>query len=150
MILGVKKMIFIVGVLVVAVSIVYMNVSAARTLTELEENPHVVPVSANELSELLQDPEFNEKYALIDVRTPVEYNMGTIAESINIPHYNILNDVSLLDPYKGKQMILYCHSGVRAGKVTRLLTSLAYSNLSHLEGDISGWKRNNKPVEKPE
>ena len=149
MVVGTKKMIFVVGILLVVVSIVYMNVSAAKTLDELKNNNNVTPVSHIELSKLLDDPDFNNKYVLIDVRTPVEYRMGTIPSSINIPHYDILRDVSLLDAYKNKEMILYCHSGVRAGKVTRLLTTLEYTNLSHLEGDISGWKHQDKPLVKP-
>ena len=145
--LGFKKMVFLGGIFLVVMSALYVSVSTAKTLNELSNNAQVTPVSQTELSQLLTEPNFSDKYVLIDVRTPVEYRMGKIKTAVNIPHYDIINNVALLDPYKDKEMILYCHSGVRVGKVTRLLTTLNYSNLSHLEGDMSAWKSNKKPVE---
>ncbi len=130
-----------------AISMVFINISADNIREDLSKNASVRAVSQDELLKLLSQDNFSDNYALIDIRTPLEYKISKIPSAINIPHYKILNDISLLDAYKDKEMILYCHSGVRVGKVTKLLTELKYSNLSHLTGDMSGWKANDFPVE---
>jgi len=79
-------------------------------------------------------------FILIDVRTPTEFEVGHVRTAVNIPHADILDNISLLDPYLEKDMIFYCHSGVRAGKVTRYLTELEYKGLYHLKGDFMGWQ----------
>lgn len=147
MTVGFKKMIFVGAALFIVIAALYVSVSAAKTLDELSNNTNVKSVSQETLLQWLSEPDFSEKYVLIDVRTPIEYRIGKITTAINIPHYDILNDVSLLDPYKDKEMILYCRSGVRVGKVTRLLSSLHYTNLSHLNGDMGAWKKNKRPME---
>ncbi len=145
-----KKVVFkaVSGIAVLAaISIVFINISADNIREDLSKNTSVRSVSQKELLELLSQEDFSDNHALIDVRTPLEYKISKIPSAINIPHYKILKDISLLDAYKDKEMILYCHSGVRVGKVTKLLTELQYSNLSHLIGDMSGWKANDLPVE---
>jgi len=79
-------------------------------------------------------------FILIDVRTPTEFKAGHVRTAVNIPHADILDNISLLDPYLEKDMIFYCHSGARAGKVTRYLTELEYKGLYHLKGDFMGWQ----------
>lgn len=100
---------------------------------------------------------FEEKIAtdsntiIIDVRTAREFTQGRVPNSINIPHSDILEDLSLLDEYKGKDLVFYCRSGYRAGRVTDLIEAKNYidkGNVYHLDGDMLGWQAANKPVEK--
>lgn len=56
---------------------------------------------------------------LIDVRTPSEYNSGHAKGSKNIPLLNLSNQLQKL---KGKEVILVCRSGARAGQAKGILT----------------------------
>ena len=56
-----------------------------------------------------------------------------------------------MDEYKGKDLVFYCRSGYRAGRVTDLIEAKNYidkGNVYHLDGDMLGWQAANKPVEK--
>lgn len=82
-----------------------------------------------------------DNVVLIDVRTPREYKNGHLKNAINIPHKNILNNLNLLDQYKDKDIILYCHSGVRVKKVTDVATQNKNKHqLFHLKGDYRAWR----------
>jgi rhodanese-related sulfurtransferase len=104
----------------------------------------------------LSQKEFIEKSqeqntVIIDVRTEREFSAGHIAGALNIPHKNILDDIALLDEYKGKDIIFYCHSGVRARWVTNYLNTVSYGDettLFHLKGDVRAWRARGLPLKK--
>ena len=112
-----------------------------------DEGNGVKDISQDMYLSFLEAGKLKSPYVLIDVRTPEEYAEGHIGGAINIPHDQILNNVTLLDPYQEQSMIFYCHSGGRAGKVTSYLEGLDYENLHHLDGDMKGWRAANHPVE---
>lgn len=85
-------------------------------------------------------------YKIIDIRTPEEFRNGHLSGAINIPHHALLFDISLLDPFKDKKLILYCYSGRRVKLVSPLLIPDLYSGLYHLQGDFSTWQQENRPV----
>ena len=63
----------------------------------------------------------DHKPVLLDVRTQSEYNDGHIQNAINIPHDQILKEPQLVSAYKDSQVVVFCRSGVRAGKVLSLI-----------------------------
>lgn len=90
----------------------------------------------------------NNNVVIIDVRTAEEFRQGHIPNAINIPLSEIINNPNTLEPSKDKPIILYCRSGYRAGKASKILLKNGYQNLRHLEGDIQGWLKAGLPVEK--
>lgn len=91
----------------------------------------------------------DDNTVIIDVRTKNEFSAGHIADAILIPHKALLNDLSLLDPYKDNDIIFYCHSGVRVKRVTDHIKKYAYidnKQIFHLKGDIRAWKARNRPL----
>jgi len=64
----------------------------------------------------------NEKGSTVDVRTVIEFEMGNVEGSLNIP----MGEVSTrLEEFKSlaKPLILVCESGNRSGQVTQYLQS---------------------------
>ncbi len=64
----------------------------------------------------------NNKKTIVDVRTPVEFIGGNVAESINIPLQEIqqrLQEIKSLH----QPIILCCASGNRSGQATAFLKS---------------------------
>lgn len=87
------------------------------------------------------------KPVLLDVRTQSEYNDGHIQDAINIPHDQILKEPQLLSAYKDSQMVVFCRSGVRAGKVIEMLEGLGFKEIIDIDGDMLAWNEAGHSVE---
>ena len=87
------------------------------------------------------------KPVLLDVRTQSEYNDGHIQDAINIPHDQILKEPQLVSAYKDSQMVVFCRSGVRAGKVIEMLESLGFKEIIDIDGDMLAWNEAGHSVE---
>ena len=91
---------------------------------------------SQKISRLVND----NKTFLVDVRTPEEYNAEKIEGAVNIPLDQIENRLS---EFQGKKnIIVYCRSGIRAGKAKDLLqknnvpdvySGTSYQNVSELK-----------------
>ena len=81
----------------------------------------------------------DHKPVLLDVRTQSEYNDGHIQDAINIPHDQILKEPQLVSAYKDSQVVVFCRSGVRAGKVIEMLEDLGFKEIIDIDGDMLAW-----------
>ncbi|MFO1407567.1 MAG: rhodanese-like domain-containing protein [Steroidobacteraceae bacterium] len=82
---------------------------------------------------------------LVDVRTPEEYAAGHIPGAVNIPYDQVAKRLSEIP--KDDEVVLYCHSGRRAGLAATTLEAEGYTKLAHLVGDMQGWTAAGLPVE---
>ena len=87
------------------------------------------------------------KPVLLDVRAQSEYNDGHIQDAINIPHDQILKEPQLLSAYKDSQVVVFCRSGVRAGKVIEMLEGLGFKEIIDIDGDMLAWNEAGHSVE---
>lgn len=78
----------------------------------------------NTLKEILQNP----ASVLIDVRSPMEYNMDHIPGAKNIPLDQI---PSRIDEFKKKSqpIVCYCRSGARSGMAVSMLSQQGMNDL---------------------
>ena len=65
---------------------------------------------------------------LIDVRTQVEWDDGYIETAIHIPLDKISNTIEDVIEDKDQVIYLYCRSGNRSGKATKILIEAGYVN----------------------
>ncbi|KRX04911.1 Rhodanese-like domain [Pseudocohnilembus persalinus] len=87
----------------------------------------------NEIQSAVQ----NEGAILIDVRTPEEYEQGTIPGSINIELDTIRDN---LDKFpKDKKLIIFCQAGLRAYIASRILYGNGYKEVYDLAGGFKTW-----------
>ena len=93
--------------------------------------------TVSELNESIS--KLHHELVLLDVRTQTEYDSGHILNAINISHDEILEDPELLAEYKDTQMVVFCRSGVRAGKVIQLLESIGFEDIIDIDGDMLAW-----------
>jgi len=85
-------------------------------------------------------------FMLLDVRTPEEYAEGHIKGAKLIPIQQLaehLNEV----PHD-KQVYVYCKSGGRSSRASKLLASNGFSNIENIKGGFDAWKAAGYPVEK--
>lgn len=89
----------------------------------------------------------SERPVLLDVRTPGEFQSGTIKGSMNIdfnaPDFE--DEIAKLD--RSKTYLVYCRSGNRSGQALPMLEQLNLSKIYHLDGGIKAWKAAGNPVE---
>ena len=93
--------------------------------------------TVSELNESIS--KLDHELVLLDVRTKAEYDSGHILNAINISHEQILEDPELLAEYKDSQMVVFCRSGRRAGKVIQLLESIGFEDIIDIDGDMLAW-----------
>jgi len=72
---------------------------------------------------------------VLDVREPLEREMGYITNSINIPVDQLRSRLSELD--KNKKIIVYCAVGIRGYAASRILVQSGFENVHNLVGGYS-------------
>ncbi len=94
----------------------------------------------------LQGDQSKIPFMLLDVRTPKEYAEGHIAGAKLIP-VQVLAE-RLKEVPKDKQVYVYCHSGTRSARASKLLAEHGFTNIENIEGGIVAWKEAGYPVVK--
>ena len=76
-------------------------------------------------------PEAQQRHSagatLIDVREQVEWDAGHIAGAQFIPQGILPDQIEAAVPDKGTEIVLYCRSGARSGRMTAALQGLGYA-----------------------
>jgi adenylyltransferase/sulfurtransferase len=89
------------------------------------------------VQELKRKVDAREKFELIDVREPSEYEIARIDGAKLIP----LGDLPRrLDEVKRNgEIIVHCHSGMRSARAVDLLQKAGFTNVFNLAGGIDAW-----------
>jgi phage shock protein E len=81
------------------------------------------------------------KTFLIDVRTPEEFSAGHIEGAINIEYQGIEQKITQSGADRNDEVILYCHSGRRAGIARDTLLKAGFVNVQNYGGMEEARKR---------
>ena len=73
---------------------------------------------------------------LIDVRSVQEYNEGHLDRAINIPIYNLKEDVYKNITDKNVNIVLYCQTGSRSKKASKILKEMGFNYVYNLKGGL--------------
>jgi adenylyltransferase/sulfurtransferase len=74
---------------------------------------------------------------LLDVREPFEYQICKLEGSTLIPLGEIQRRLVELD--SEKEIIVYCHAGVRSARAVGWLYQAGFANVKNLVGGIHAW-----------
>ena len=83
----------------------------------------------------------DKKGIILDVRTPEEFQISRIQDSVNIDFYNPQNfmlEIEKLD--KDNNYYVYCRTGVRSANSCLLMKELGFRKTYNLVGGIAEWK----------
>ena len=83
---------------------------------------------------------------LLDVRTLREYDNRHLKNAIHIPVQTLSSSLDLLKDNKNKRIVVYCRSGSRSIKASRILEENGFTPLN-VEGGIIDLMRNDAPLE---
>jgi rhodanese-related sulfurtransferase len=86
---------------------------------------------------------------VIDVREDQELTTGHIPAAMFIPRGFLELRIESTVPDRSQSICLYCGGGNRSALAARSLQEMGYTEVYSLEGGISKWIRENRPVQLP-
>ena len=102
----------------------------------VKSNPETIPTLSSQQGEKLLS---NHNYIFIDVRTQQEYDTGHIPNSTHIPVESLESRIDEIQKFKEKRIIVYCRSGNRSLKGTKILNKYGFEAVN-LSGGMLQWK----------
>jgi phage shock protein E len=81
----------------------------------------------------------------VDVRTPEEFTAGHVANAVNIPFDAMEQRWTELERYRGQPVVLYCHSGRRAGIALQVLQAHGFTKATN-GGGLEALRQAGEPV----
>ncbi|MGD2014349.1 MAG: rhodanese-like domain-containing protein [Desulfobacterales bacterium] len=123
-----------------AMPVVIIWFGLAVTALGDQDSTRAIAVSAQEAADLIDEHNGNDKFAILDIRTPGEFQSGHLAKSIPIDFYSptFADKLSRLD--KTKTYLVYCRTGNRSTKSLQLFKKLKFQKVYHMTSGISDWK----------
>ncbi len=101
----------------------------------------VPQISAQDLKARLDR---KDRFVLLDVREPFEFDICRIPGSRLIPLGELPSRMSELDT--ADEIVIHCKSGVRSAKALRLLLKAGFSRLLNVDGGILAWAESVDPT----
>ena len=101
-------------------------------------------ISQARLLELMKQP---SAVRILDVRSTKEYKSGHIPGALHIGFREISTHLDQLRPDADNEIVVYCEMGPRARIAQRTLLKAGFSNVVHLSGDMSAWRKAGLPTE---
>ena len=102
-------------------------------------------ISATELIELI---EIEKAPLILDVRSAEEYAEGRVPGAINIDYRELPSRIDEVRNLGKGKIVVYCERGVRANIAKGTLKKAGFTDILHLQGDMSGWRKRGLKVEK--
>ena len=87
--------------------------------------------------ELQQKIDRGDRFVLVDVREPHEYNIGNIPFAKLIPLGDLPKRVNELD--SADEIVMHCKSGARSAKAVDFLKQAGYKKVRNMKGGILAW-----------
>lgn len=100
-------------------------------------------VSADKFEKLIS----KNKNTLLDLRTPQEVQEGHLIGATNLDFLDedFLGKIEQLD--KSKTYLLYCRTGNKTRKAGAAMKKAGFKKVIMLDGGITSWKAQGKPIE---
>lgn len=105
-----------------------------------QETSNIIKLNASQLKEYIS----KEDIQLIDVRTSKEFNQGHITNAKSLDYFSSSFKTELNKLNKEKPIYLYCRSGKRSGKASKICNELGFKKIYDLNGGYLAWSKENK------
>jgi rhodanese-related sulfurtransferase len=97
-------------------------------------------ITPSDANKLIEEHKNDSNFIILDVRTPWEFSEDHIMGAVNLdftdPEFEEM--VEKLD--NKKTYLIYCKSGVRGGKVSKLFLDSGFQEVYNISGGFEGWK----------
>jgi rhodanese-related sulfurtransferase len=106
----------------------------------------VIPLTPQGTAELLDNTSLRPSFALLDVRTPVEFATGHLqaASNIDAAASNLRHRLATLP--RGRSYIVYCRNGTRSSDVAGTMHAMGFTHVYDVQGGLDAWAQAGLPV----
>lgn len=111
--------------------VVFVLSACGNTNGEVGE---VKTLAGAELQKIQDDKKEKEKYLVVDVRSEEEYNQGHLKFALHMPVDTFEDEISRIEDWKSKPVILYCNTGNKSGKAADILVKNGFTNVTNADG----------------
>lgn len=96
------------------------------------QQEEIKSITVSEVNQIMQ--KFDTGHVIIDVRTPEEYENGSLpgAHNVDVKSESFKEKIGTYD--RKHNYIVYCRSGKRSAKAYNIMTNLGFTNLLNMEG----------------
>ncbi len=117
--------------------------------TAIEEAVQTIEdITVEEALEMIEQRAGDADFAIIDVRTPDEYDEGHIEGATTIDFYGVDFEAEIDALDRDKTYVIYCGSGKRSGLARDKMEELDFQDVYNVLGGITGWEEAAYPVVK--
>lgn len=88
------------------------------------------------LAQRLQAP---DPPMLLDVREPGEHAFCALPNSRLLPLGEMASRVEELEDWRGREIVVYCHHGIRSARAAGFLHQLGFTRVLNLAGGVDRW-----------
>lgn len=146
--LGAVAVMLLIGGAVASGCAVETTEAPAEEMLSVATTQIIEDVTVEAASELIEENRGDPDFALIDVRTPDEFNEGHIEGAVMIDYLDegFRDSVDALD--RDKTYVVYCRSGRRSDGARDVMAELGFREVYNVLGGIEGWIAEGLPVVK--
>ena len=83
---------------------------------------------------------------LLDCREPREYEFVHLSDATLLPMDELPARIDELEPHRAKEIIVYCHLGIRSLQVATWLRAQGFSRAKSMIGGIEQWAQEIDPT----
>ena len=136
-----KLIIFAIPIFIICLGFIFPSLGA-------QDSTRILAVSAKEAADLIDKHNGDSNFAILDIRTPGEFQSGHLQSAILIDFYSqtFVDRLRQLD--KGKKFLIYCRTGNRSARSLEIFRKLQFQKVYHMANGISTWNYEGFPVVK--
>jgi rhodanese-related sulfurtransferase len=136
-----KHILYAIPIFIICLGFILPSLSA-------QDSTRIIAVSAKEAADLIDKHDGDSDFAVLDIRTPGEFQAGHLKNAILIDFYSqtFADQLSRLD--KEKKFLIYCRSGNRSARSLEIFKKLKFQKIYHMANGISTWNSEGFPVVK--
>lgn len=109
--------------------------SADKSATTVVQEVHVV-LKKEDFKKAIE----NKDIQFVDVRTPEEYEEGHIGNAENMDYLGDDFEDGIQKYDKNQPIYIYCRSGNRSGKASKIMKELGFTKIYDLKGGYLDWE----------
>ena len=127
--------------------LIFTFIALISACSSFDESTESIKLSGDiQQQQLLNMQNDNRDFLLLDVRSKEEFQSSHITGAVNISHDILVQNLTAINEFKTKNVVVYCKSGRRAGLAIDVLKENGFQHLAHLSGDMQEWQKANLAI----
>ncbi len=134
------------AILFIIVSLLVSSLSLIPNVIAFKQSQIEKDITVDTAYYLIKHQKKYPDLVILDVRNPIEYNLGHLYNAILIPLNDIEARINELEEYKNNEIIIYCKSGIKSALASELLVEYGFTKGYNMIGGILAWIDADYPI----